>query len=479
MMRRQWAFSCALVVSAAAVVACGDDTTSVTQVPAGDAGPDGTAPDASTTQDAGADASSDAADASVAETGADAAVNDAAADGTTADAGAADADAGEARDTGAAIDASDGGLASYAIFVGTDFTNAELSVVSLHPDAPLGNLALANQDSVASASGGLGFVLERGAGIVLELNSEMPATVGTTIDVNDTADAQAYASNPYAVVVTTGTQAYVARYAENSVAIIDVVSGAKTGTIDLSAFVAPDDPDGIIEMSAGAYDPATNRVYLLLQRINEYGTYQGTDDVPPCLASHAEIVAIDPTTNAVVALTDAGNGAIDLLGYNPETLVPDFANGRMLVSEGGCYGYPDGGDGSLRFGRGVESIGLASAAPTWLYQTSDVNLVSGLILVDSTHAYLKVASQWFPWNPTQTTLGTTAIANFPLAPFYDGAGRIVGLWQTQPDAGSDAGVAWSVVAMSTTTEDLSTIVTAPFKDVSPNPTYGVTSALVR
>jgi hypothetical protein len=460
MMRRQWAFSCALVLSAASVVACGNGDDSTSPVPSGDA--------AAPTQEAGGDA----AEAGVADTGADATLSDAGADGATAD-------AGEAKDTGA--DASDAGLAHYGIFVGSDFTNAELSVVSLDPDAPLGNLALADEDSIASASGGLGFVLERGAGTVLELDSEMPATVGTTIDVNDTADAGSYASNPYAVVVTTGTQAYVARYNENSVAIIDGVSGTKTGTIDLSAFVAPDDPDGLVEVSAGAYDPAAHRAYLLLQRIDEFAAYQGPDNVPPCLTSHPEIVAIDATTNAVVPLTDGGNGAIDLLGADPETLVPDLANGRILVSEGGCYGYPDGGGdaGSLRFGRGVEAITVASATPTWLYQTSDINLVSGLVLVDSTHAYLEVGHQWFPWNPTQTTLGSSAIANFPLAPFYDGAGRIIGLWQTQPDAGSDAGVAWSIVAMSTATGDLSTLVTTAFKNVSPNPTYGVTSALVR
>jgi hypothetical protein len=490
MMDRRWAFSCALVLAAASIVACGDDTTNVTPTPVGDGGPDGTASDAATTQDVGADSpndvgepGADAADASVADAGADATLpDDAAPDGGTADDGGAgsDADGGKAKDAAAATDANDAGPAGYAIFVGTDLiSNAELSVVALNPDGPAGNLVLADEDSIAYGSSGLGFVLERGLGTVLALAPDAPATVSETIDVNDTADAAAYASNPHAVIVTTGTKAYVARYASNTAAIVDLGSGTKTGTIDLSAFLAPDDPDGLIEVSDGAYDPVANRAYFLLQRINEFATYQAPDYVPACLTSHPEIVAIDPTTNAVVPLTDAGNGAIDLLGDNPETLVADFANGRLLVSEGGCYGMPDGGDGAARFGRGVESITLASATPAWLYQTSDVNLVSGLVLVDSTHAYLEVGSQWFPWDPTQTTLGTTAVANFPLAPVYDGAGRIVGLWQTKPDAGSDAGVSWSVVAMSTATQNLSTLVTAPFKSVSPDPGYGLTSALLR
>ena len=50
---------------------------------------------------------------------------------------------------------------------------------------------------------------------------------------------------------------------------------------------------------------------------------------------------------------------------------------------------------------------------------------------------------------------------------------------TVADGGSDAGVSWSVVAMSTATQNLSTLVTAPFKSVSPDPGYGLTSALLR
>lgn len=474
MIRRSWGFSCAFILSAAGLVACGDDTTDVTPVP-GDAGPDGTAQDAAGTPDASADAGSDSADTSIADSGADAA------DATVTDAAAADAgstDAGEANDTGAA-DASDAGPNHAAIFVGTDFTSAELVAISLNPDAPAGNLALSDEDSVAYASGGLGFVLERSTGAVLSLNPSAPATARATIDVNDSGEAGPYASNPHAVVVTAGTRAYVARYSSNVVTVVDVASGAKTGTIDLSAFLASDDPDGLVDVSDGVYDPVAQRAYLVLQRIDQTAIGQAPDYVNACLTSHPIIVAIDPSTNAVVPLSDAGSGTIELLGAFPETIVPDFANGRILVSEGGCYGDPDGGDSGARFGRGVESVTLASATPTWLYQTSNVDLVSGLILVDSTHAYLEVGSQWFPWNPTQTTVGDTAVANFPQAAFYDGAGRIVGLWGTAPDPGSDAGNAWSVVAMSTASGAFSTLVTSPFKHVDPALSYGVTSAFVR
>jgi hypothetical protein len=519
-MSRRWIFRGALVVSAAGLVACGggDDTSSI--VASQDGGGDGTVPvhDAGVLADASADALHDAgaladaggdgtaplhdaggladasgdgtvphqeaggpADAGVDGTNSPIADASADADAKNDDGGAADATADGADGGADAADASDGGGPGYAIFVGTDFAQAELSVVALNQDAVAGNLALSDEDSVAYASGGVGFVLERSIGDVVSLSPAQPWTARATIDVNDTPDAGSYAANPRAIVVTAGTKAYVARYTSNVAKVVDIASGATSGSIDLSAFVAPDDPDGLVDVTDGTYDPVSKRAYLLLQRINQSDFGTGPDYVGACLASHAEIVAVDTTTDAIVPLSDAAaNGAIDLLGDNPGALTPDFAHGRILVAEGGCYQVPDGGGDAgpaARLGRGVESVSLSTATPAWLYQTSDVDLLSALVLVDSTHAYVELGGAWFPWDPTQPTLGTTAIGNFPQAPFYDGNGRIVGLSAEPTEAGS-GGVTWSVVALSVATGEVSTLVTSPFKNVVPATSYGVTSAFL-
>jgi hypothetical protein len=180
--------------------------------------------------------------------------------------GSGDGSAGDATDGGLLSDAGDAapssdvseaGALSYGLFVGTDFMTAtELSVVALNPDALAGRLPLADQDSIPYASNGIGFVLERGLGQAIALDPTHPWTARTTIDVNDTPDAANYASNPQAIVVTTGTKAYVARYASNTILVVDIASGAPTGHVDLSAFVAPDDPDGLVDVADGAYDPA-------------------------------------------------------------------------------------------------------------------------------------------------------------------------------------------------------------------------------
>ena len=201
--------------------------------------------------------------------------------------------------------------------------------------------------------------------------------------------------------------------------------------------------------------------------------------------SHAEIVGVDATNDTVVDLNGTAAGdAIELLGDDPAALTPDFASGQLIVADTGCYQPSDpdaGGDGGPgpRLGRGVESVALSTGTPTWLYQTSDVDRLQGIVWVDGTHAFVNLGSDWFAWNPTQTTLGGV-VANFPQGPLYDGAGRIVGLSFATPDAGSDAGVTWSVVAMDVATSQLSTIANAPFQSVVPSTGgYGVASALLQ
>ncbi len=480
----------ALLMSALSAAACGGDDTNSTFVPTPDGGGDATS---TSNPEAGAPADASApADGGDDGTAAHADASDHADTGIPGDAGvAADSNADALADVAAEAstldgggggDTGDAGPPAYALFVGSDFVNAELSVVALNPDSVAGRLPLADQDSIPVASGGLGFVLERGLGTVIALGTAQPWTARATIDINDSPEAGAYASNPHALVVTAGTKAYVARYATNTIKIVDVASGAATGTIDLSAFVAPDDTDGLVDVTDAAYDPASHRAYFLLQRINQFD-YSGSapDFVAACLTSHGEIVAVDSATDAVVPLSDAGTGALDLLGDDPGSITPDFANGRLIVTEAGCYENADGGADAgptIRLGRGIESVSLTGAAPSWLYQTSDVQRLSGLVWVDGTHAYVNLGTDWFPWNPTQTTLGD-AVTGFPLAPFYDGAGRIVGLSAAPPAAGSEAGVNWSVVAWAIPSGSLSTIAAAPFQSVVPSAPYGVASALLR
>jgi hypothetical protein len=393
-------------------------------------------------------------------------------------------------DSGAPVDASrsqdgtmiDAAPVAHAIFVGTDFVNAELSAVSLNPNAVVGHLSIADQDSVAYASGGFGFVLERGLGKAILLDAMRPWMPSITTDVNDTPDAGAYAANPRALLLTTGVKAYAVRYASNVVPVIDIVTGTVTARIDLSPFVAPDDPDGLVDVQDAFYDPTAQLAYFLLQRINQFD-FSGSapDNLGACIASAPEIVGVDTTTDEIVDLNGAAPGqAIDLLGANPQSMTADFIGGRIIVPDTGCYVAPDGGldaGPEVRVGRGIESVAISTATPSWLYQTTAPDRLNGLLWVDGSRAFVNVGDGWFAWNPNVSSLGVLA-AGFPQAPLYDGSGHVVGLAFAMSDAGPDAGVSWSVVSWDVTTSQITTLVDNPFENVVPATSFGVTGALI-
>jgi len=347
----------------------------------------------------------------------------------------------------------------------------------------LGRMPIVDQDSVPYASAGAGFVLQRAVGKVSVLDRDRPWSARATLDVNDAPDASPYAANPRSVLVTTAAKAYVARYASNRAKIVDVATGSVTGEVDFAPFVAAGDPDGLVEVENGVYDPASGRAYFVLQRIDQFD-FSGTepDYVGRCLPGRGLVVALDVATDTFVDLNGPASGlGIELRGVNPGGLVADLGARRLLVVEAGCYASGDGGgDGgpAPRVGRGIEAVDLAAATTSWLMQTAELPRLGGLVWADATHAFVAKGGRWYAWNPAEGALGAELVG-FPQAPFSDGAGRVLGLAARQPDAGSDAGVTWSVVAWSVASGQLSELIARPFEGIQPATSFGVTSARLR
>ncbi|WP_394826013.1 hypothetical protein [Pendulispora albinea] len=363
---------------------------------------------------------------------------------------------------------------TFALFVGTNFRNAELSVFSFDSGSIVGRRPLEDQDSVAWADRGFGWVLERGIGKALALDRKEPWTVSKTIDLNDTPDAARLASNPHAIVVTTGTKAYVARYGVNSIKIFNASSGALGGTIDLSEFQDPRDPDGRSEVQDAVYDPATKRAYFLLERIHVTPPFPPPDYLFPCLAWPPQVVAVDATNDHVIDLNGPAPGrAIDLLGDNPDSITLDAETGRLIVADIGCYVPQDGG-ANVRRGRGVEAIALGTGTPSWLLHATGIQRFNGLVWVDPSRAFLSYGNDWFAWNPTQPVLGPV-LPNFPRAPFYDGENHIIGLSVVTNDA-SAPNTSFSAVSWNLANAHVTTLATHVFQSVVPHPLYGISSA---
>ena len=318
------------LVSSASLVGCGSDDDNVPP------------PDASAT------------DASVSDaTASDAAFLDARAPSLDGSSDAGDASTGDASTGPAHVLATVGStLTSYAISNGAVEGTTTFSTA-------------AGAYGVPYNGGTAPFLLEQTASTVARLDTTSPWKIDSSWNVlgSDLVDSGTN-SNPYAVVVSAGTKAYVLRYNRNVIDVIDpsqtVDGGAPTGTIDLTPLVQATDPDGIVEMTNGFYDPTSKRLWVVLENIDEVGYV--------CSTSKATVVAIDTTTDTVVT-TQGGSGPGGAYAFtlvDPIAIAFDSANDRLVSAMLGCT---NTGSTAVQ-GAGVEAISLADGTSTVLFPAS-------------------------------------------------------------------------------------------------------------
>jgi len=377
--------------------------------------------------------------------------------------------AGDGGSGESAHDARDGRGPLFALFAGSNFGDdtVQLTAIDWSSRERTGStvISAAFADALPLVSKGRAFLLERSASKLLLLDSAQPWKSTKTVDLAGSDDS-GLGTDPLAVV-NTGSKAYVPLYYENTIAIVDVEQAKVTGRVELAQFVADSDPDERVDVFDGVFDEATHRAYFLLQRIPQYERGIEPDRVSHCLPVAPLIVAVDTTTDQIVDLhADAGGAGISLLGANPGALVPDLGHGKLFVVEVGCYRAPDGGDADAaadaqasfpREGRGIEVVDLASRTSDWRYRHTGPHRLSGVVLVDATHAFVSMddasyATHWYPWNPSGPTLGAE-VSNFPtFAPKYLGGTQVVGISPRFVDGGTlNALVAFDIGSQQTTT----------------------------
>jgi len=140
-------------------------------------------------------------------------------------------------------------------------------------------------------------------------------------------------TNPQDIAFVGGTKAYITLYDANHLLIMDTVTGAQLGTVDLSAFA---DGDGLCENSrlcvAGDY------LYVTIQRIDRNYWWGPVGD--------SYVAVVDCETDALVDADPSTPGiqAIRLQGTNPYSdIVYDAASERLYVSCVGWWAVNDGG----------------------------------------------------------------------------------------------------------------------------------------
>ena len=323
---------------------------------------------------------------------------------------------------------------SFALFVGNDYAanKAELSALDLSTYSIVGRLPSDDQDTIAAASGSRGFLLHRTAGKVSILDPANPSTEQKVIDVSPGPDAGK--ANPYAVVVGAGSQAFVIRYGQNSVSVIDLSSGTTAGEVDLSSLVA--DGDGLVDAFDGVFDETKGIVYVGLQRIDQTVFGDPPDYVSACTATPALLVAIDAATKQVVGQP------IELQAKNPGALAWDATARSIHVLGTGCA-MTEADGGSSRAGRGVEELTVDDGKTKWVWQTTELDRPSSFILLPSKSAALvglddaSYTRHWWWLDVSQGKL-TSEMDGMPMVPVY-ASGAIYGL-AMQPDAGTNLDV---------------------------------------
>jgi len=413
---------------------------------AGTAGTGGSAGSSSTGGSAG-----NAGSATVSDAGPDQSVGADASQDAPAETGSKEA--GEAGDATLG-DAADGGTKSYALAIGSNFTdgNVKLVAVDWATKTIAGSSVFTNvgyADAIPVVSGGRGFMIERTDSKLVILQKDQPWLASKTVNLLG-AEAGPLGSDPVAVV-STGAKAYVPLLLENKIDIVDVDNGVLTGGVDLSSLVDAADTDKLVDVFDGVYDAAAHRAYFLL--LNIPGDQKGIepDRVSRCIPVAPSIIGVDTTNDQLVDLNgDAGGKGFTLLGRNPTAFVPDLARGRVLVIDAGCYeieggDLPDSGAGLAalpRVGRGIEAINLATGTSSWLYTHTESTRLSGLALVDATHAFISAddafyTTHWYPWDPSNgATHGAEALTLPQFAPHFVGGNLLVGLAPIYVDGGS-------------------------------------------
>ncbi|MFQ5510981.1 MAG: T9SS type A sorting domain-containing protein [Candidatus Krumholzibacteriia bacterium] len=218
--------------------------------------------------------------------------------------------------------------AEFAFVTTTDFiTGSSSRLLADGAHTTTKDVAMLHSDAVCRYFDGFLYVVNRFGGDNIQIldPSNGFATV-RQISVGN-------GSDPHDVWVVGPNKAYVPRYNETGLWIVDPSTGAHTGTIDMSGLA---DADGIPEMDQLAR--VGDRVFVTIQRLdrNAFFTPVGTSFV----------AVIDATADTLVDVDGSAPGAQSILlsGTDPFSSIQlDPYTGRLYVSSVGFFGVQDFG----------------------------------------------------------------------------------------------------------------------------------------
>jgi hypothetical protein len=219
----------------------------------------------------------------------------------------------------------------------SDYVTGSLSAHTIATSTTQCDVAAVNSDASLRFYDGHLYVVNRFGGDNVQVID--PATYATVKQFS-----VGNGSNPHDIAFASASKAYVTRYDDTDLWIVNPATGAHTGTISLAGFA---DADGNPEMDrlmiAGPY------LFVSLEILDRNNNYLPADT--------AKVAVIDTRTDALVDCDPARPGlqAIALQLRNPFTSFQfDPLTSRLLI---GCVGTFGGTDGGIER---IDPVGLVS-----------------------------------------------------------------------------------------------------------------------
>jgi len=268
-----------------------------------------------------------------------------------------------------------------AVITTTDYSSGNLASIAEGETTAAIDLLPLHSDLVVTAYEGYVYVIERkGADDIIKLDPENLGEGGIIYQKSVGND-----SNPHDIAFVSEHKAYVSRYGDTALWIIDPSTGDKTGEIDLSDFVAyagTDSAEAAPQMSSMAI--AGGKLYVACQRL------KGWDPGDVSL-----IVVIDVTTDSVLK-------AVELERKNPFDMA--LFDGKLYVTCTGSWWDPTDG--------GLEVIDTATDTNqgVLISETELAGNLSGIALASASKGYVSVMGTWpntvvKPFNPVDGSVG--------------------------------------------------------------------------
>ncbi|MBT3346454.1 MAG: T9SS type A sorting domain-containing protein [Gemmatimonadetes bacterium] len=207
--------------------------------------------------------------------------------------------------------------------VTSDFATGSVALLPAGASEAQINLLTVHADATGQYHDGHIYIVNRlGQDNVIVLDAARPTEPLTQYSVGN-------GTNPHQIHIVTPQKAYVTRYDDASLLIVDPRDGAELGTIDLSAFA---DGDGLPEMSQMIR--VDDHIYVSVQRLDRNNGW---------ISEASYLVAIDPATDQLVDLDETIDGiqGISLAAPNPNSVVA--AGHRIAVGVVAGFGDRAGG----------------------------------------------------------------------------------------------------------------------------------------